>query len=311
MRLPRTPGTLLGAVLAAGLAGALGGCAPQPAPSADSGLIDVVASTSVYGDIARAVGGDAVSVTSLISDSAQDPHSFEASAQAQLALSKAEVVIENGGGYDDFVDTLLSGSPNTAATVVNAVEFSGLDHPGLDQSGDNFNEHVWYSFPAMTNLATRLAEVFSAADPGHRAEFTAGRDAFAKGLTALEGETAALKADHAGEGVAVTEPVPLYLLSATGLTNRTPPQFSRAVEEGTGVSPAVMHATLGLLEDERVKLLVYNEQTSGPETEQLIAAAKTAGIPSVPVTETLPQDKSYLEWMGDNLAALKAALAGG
>ena len=63
-----------------------------------------------------------------------------------------------------------------------------------------------------------------------------------------------------------------------------------------------------LFSDHAVTLLVYNEQTSGPETEQVLAAAKTAGIPVVPVTETLPAGKDYLSWMTGNLAAVKAAL---
>ena len=97
------------------LAATLTGCA-APRLEESSG-IQVVASTSVYGDIARAIGGEAVSVTSLISDAAQDPHSYEASARDQLALSHADVVIENGGGYDDFVTTLLKGTDNADATV--------------------------------------------------------------------------------------------------------------------------------------------------------------------------------------------------
>lgn len=299
MRPSRTSGILIGSALMLALAG----CAPQAAPSGDPGVIDVVASTSVYGDIARAIGGEAVSVTSLISDATQDPHSFEASAKAQLAVAKADVVIENGGGYDDFVDTLLSGSGNSDAAVLNAVDLSGLDH-----SGDNFNEHVWYHLPAMANLATRLAEVFSDADPGHRDQFAAALKTFSAGLDALEDDAAAIKAEYAGAGIAVTEPVPLYLLAAAGLTDQTPPQFSRAVEEGAGVAPAVMLETLQQLD--RAKLLVYNEQTSGAETEQLLDAAKAAGIPTVPVTETLPPGTGYLDWMGENLAAVKAALAG-
>jgi zinc/manganese transport system substrate-binding protein len=57
-----------------------------------------------------------------------------------------------------------------------------------------------------------------------------------------------------------------------------------------------------------VRALVYNEQTSGPETEQVLAAAQSAGVPVVPVTETLPEGEDYLGWMGANLDAVVAAL---
>ncbi len=59
----------------------------------------------------------------------------------------------------------------------------------------------------------------------------------------------------------------------------------------------------------QVKLLAYNEQTSGPETERVLAAAKQAGIPVVPVTETLPKGKDYIGWMNANLDAVESALA--
>ncbi|MEO6504741.1 MAG: zinc ABC transporter substrate-binding protein [Terrimesophilobacter sp.] len=305
MRIPRTIGIVIAGVLAVSGSTALAGCAPAAAPARQDGRIAVVASTSVYGDIARAVGGSAITVTSLITDASQDPHSFEASAQDQLAVAKADVVIENGGGYDDFMTSLRSGSGGHP-DVVDAVKVSGQN-----AGGDAFNEHVWYDFTAMGSVAERLAEAFSTLAPAHRRDFTAGEAAFAAGLAGLQHDAAAVKQSHAGSGVAVTEPVPLYLLEACGLENKTPAAFSRAVEEGTGVAPALMHATLQLFVDKRVRLLVYNAQTSGPETEQLRAAAKASGIPAVAVTETLPQGASYLGWMGENLAKIRAALAHG
>ena len=117
-----------------------------------------------------------------------------------------------------------------------------------------------------------------------------------------------MAAAHSGEAVAITEPVPLYLLTACGLVNRTPAQFSEAVEEDTGVSVRVLQQTLALFESHTVRALVYNAQTSGAETTRVLAAAKAAGIPAVPVTETLPAGDTYLGWMGDNLDAVVKAL---
>jgi zinc/manganese transport system substrate-binding protein len=298
-RIPRAGALVLGAIIVATLTG----CS-APA-SEDTAGIQVVASTSVYGDIARAIGGDAVTVTSLITDAAQDPHSYEASAQDQLAVAKADVVIENGGGYDDFVGSLLSGS-GAGPQVIDAVKVSGLDH-----GDDAFNEHVWYDFTAMRALGDRLANVFSTLDPAHREDFVAAQADFGSALAALEHDAAMVKQSHVGDGVAVTEPVPLYLLEACGLQNKTLGAFSRAVEDGSGVAPALMHSTLQLFTEHRVELLVYNAQTSGPETEQLLAAAKASGIPAVAVSETLPQEATYLSWMAHNLDAVKAALADG
>src|SRR3990170_6823756 len=108
-------------------------------PAAAS-AIPVVASTNVYGDIVEQIGGGKVKVTSVISDPDQDPHSYEANTQNQLALSKAKVVVENGGGYDDFIDRMLKSSDNSSAEVINAVKVSGKTAP----AGGELNEHVWY-----------------------------------------------------------------------------------------------------------------------------------------------------------------------
>lgn len=288
--------------LAAATAAALAGCTPGSA--ADDGRIRVVASTNVYGDIASTIAGDAVEVTSLMSDPAQDPHSFEASAQSQLAVSKADILIENGGGYDDFMGTLRSGSKNTKATVLNVVDLSGKE-----ADGGELNEHVWYDFATIQKLTVALTAALSKADPAQKATFTKNADAFSGGLTVLQNREAELRSQHAGEGVAVTEPVPLYMLDAIGLVDKTPEKFSAAIEEGTDVSPLVLQQTLALFSGHQVQLLAYNEQTSGPETERVLAAATRAGVPVVPVTETLPAGKHYIGWMNANLDAVGAALA--
>ncbi|MFC0042276.1 metal ABC transporter solute-binding protein, Zn/Mn family [Actinomadura rayongensis] len=300
--MPRT--SLLGGalVLGAGLLTACGGSGDSPA---GDGTVAVVASTNVYGDIARQIGGDRVRVTSIISDPSQDPHSYEASTRTQLDLSRARVVIENGGGYDDFVDRMLKTARNSSATVLNAVRISGRTAP----AGGELNEHVWYDVPSMARLADGLAGALGTADPAHAATFTANAAAFKGALAPLERETAALKAAHAGAGVAITEPVPLYLLDAAGLKNETPDEFSEAVEEGDDVPARVLRQTLALFTGKKVKALVYNAQTAGPETGKLEAAAKTAGIPSVPVTETMPAGKTYQTWMAGTIAALRAALS--
>ncbi|MCL2849265.1 MAG: zinc ABC transporter substrate-binding protein, partial [Micrococcales bacterium] len=110
----------------------LTGCGSSP----DDEHLSIVTSTNVWADVAAQVGGDLVEVTSIIGSSG-DPHSFDASARVQLTLSKADLVIVNGGGYDDFATTLLDGltTPPPAVTAVTVfTELHGADD----------NEHVWY-----------------------------------------------------------------------------------------------------------------------------------------------------------------------
>ncbi|MBT2553753.1 metal ABC transporter solute-binding protein, Zn/Mn family [Arthrobacter sp. ISL-5] len=299
---------------------ACGTTSEASAPTA-SNRIPVVTSTNVYGEIVESIGGNKVNVTAIISRTSQDPHSYEATAQDRLAISKAKLVLENGGGYDDFIHTMADDNNIPHDSIISAVEVSGLDpaadstpsataESGHDHDHGAFNEHVWYSPQAMSRLADAVAVKLGTIDPGSAAEFTANAASFKSGLTELEGKLAAIKKARGGSRVAVTEPVPLYLLEAAGLENRTPAAYTAAIEEGTDVSPAVLKAATALAASPDTKLLAYNEQTDGPQTEALKNAATAAGTPVVNFSETLPDGKTYLQWMADNVGNISKALEG-
>jgi zinc/manganese transport system substrate-binding protein len=286
------------------LAVTLSGCAV--ASTAADGRLQVVTSTDVYAAIVRAIAGSHVDVTALIDSPAQDPHSFEASARDQLAIARADVVVENGGGYDDFMNQLRQAAGKGGATTLDVVAISGHTAP----SGGELNEHVWYDFGSVQRFVTRLVAVLSTRLPDQARALEAAAARFIAGLHGLEATESSLRARYGGTAVAITEPVPDYLLSACGLVNRTPEQFSAAVEGGTDVSALVLEHTLELFDHHTVHALVYNEQTSGAETTRVLAAAHADDIPVVPVTETLPNTTiGYLAWMRANLAALTKALA--
>ncbi|PWJ52692.1 zinc/manganese transport system substrate-binding protein [Quadrisphaera granulorum] len=336
---PVRPLAVVGGLTAALLLSACGGTTPPAdapssagtAPATGGDRIAVVASTDVWGSVAQAVGGDAVEVTSIINDPSQDPHSFEASTRDQLLVQDAQVVVMNGGGYDPFMTQLLSAT-GTTAPVVDAVEVSGLegaedasadDHAGdhaethTDEHADDhghahgeFNEHVWYDLATAGKVAQALAQQLSTVDPAQASTFTANAKTFTDGLAAVQQVEASVKASSAGTGVAITEPVPDYMLAAMGLEVKTPEAFSEAVEEGTDVSPAVLADTEALFSSGAVKALVYNEQTTGAETEAVLSAAKAAGTAVVPVTETLPDGQDYTQWMTANAEAIRAAVQG-
>lgn len=269
-----------------------------------AGTIRVVVSTNVYGDIVRQIAGDKVKITALVTDPGADPHSYEANTQNQLAISKADLVIENGGGYDDFMDAMLKSAKNSKATVLNVVDISGKK----SAAGEELNEHLWYDFPTMEKLTDQVVAVLQAEDSANASTFVANANALKEKLQGFEATEAEIKRLHAGDGVAITEPVPLYLLDACGLTNKTPAAFSKAIEAETDVPPTVLKQTLDLFNGKQVKALVYNSQTTGPQTEQVLNAAKSNRIAVVPVTETLPAGKDYSTWMTDNIAALRSAL---
>jgi zinc/manganese transport system substrate-binding protein len=302
----------LAAVVILGVAGCStssegdGSSGSQTSSSATGGAgpVNVVASTNVYGDIVKAIGGPAVSVTSIIDSPDKDPHEYEADARTQLALSKAQLVVENGGGYDDFVDTMLNSDP-TKPTLINVSEVSGRDQ---DPAEGEFNEHVWYDFPTVEKLAAQLVTDLSTAAPDQARTFRSNAETFSAQLGQLQQYEAAIKAKHTGEGVAITEPVPLYLLEAAGLVNKTPETFSEAIEQDTDVPPSVLKETENLFDTKQVRLLAYNAQTTSPQTEAIQAAAERNNIPVVSMTETLPPGQTYLSWMQANLQAVSTAL---
>ncbi|MCS0498857.1 metal ABC transporter solute-binding protein, Zn/Mn family [Protaetiibacter mangrovi] len=303
---------------------ALGGCTADDATVGADG-IRIVASTNVYGDIAATIAGDGASVTSIIHDAAQDPHEYEADGRDALAISRADIVIVNGGGYDDFMTALLDAHASDAVTVIDVAQLSGLDpeaelHDHGDEGDEHddegvahdhgaFNEHVWYHFGTMATVGYELAESLAGRDPARASAFADRATTFSNGIDALQARAGELAARSGGAQVAITEPVPLYLLEAAGLVNATPEAFSEAVEEGTDAPALVVQQMVALVSDGSVALLAYNEQTVGPQTEVVLTAAQEAGTPVVSFSELLPAGAHYLDWMAANLDAVDEALA--
>jgi zinc/manganese transport system substrate-binding protein len=313
--------------LAAASALVLAGCAGTAAgDDAGDGKIVVVASTNVYGEIAQEIGGDLVDVTSIVTNESQDPHSFEPSARDQLAVSKADLVIENGGGYDAFIDALIESS-GAEAPVVTAVEYShdwpenaGHDEESADDADDHahdhgdhehiegFNEHVWYDPHTIAHVAEAIAVELGELSPDDAETFTANAEAFSGEVDGLEASLDEIGAAHGGDQVFVTEPVPVYLVQAADLENVTPEKFSEAVEEGQDVAPATLLESLDLVKAGEVSVVITNTQTGGAETQQIVDEADGLGIPVIAFSETLPEGQTYISWMQANIEALSAAL---
>jgi zinc/manganese transport system substrate-binding protein len=300
---------------------ALAGCsAAEDDARATAAPVQVVTATDVYADIARQIGGEDVEARSLVSSAGgTDPHSHETTARDVLAVKRADLVIVNGGDYDEFLTRALdaAGGDREVLTAVGVAHHedegaaAAASSPAPHDHGPDSNEHVWYDLKAMGALATVLAETLSALRPAGRDGFTARAQTFLAGVSDLMDRQASIRESHGGTPVAVTEPLPLYLLADCGLVDRTPAEFSEAIEEGTDVPVRVLRRTLDLVIDRTVALLVYNSQTTGPQTREVKDAAGGAGVPVVAMSETLPPGQTYLGWMRSNLDAVAAALAGG
>ncbi len=333
------------AALVAGASLVLAGCAGTAGSAAESGgesaegALNVVASTNVYGSLAAAVGGDTVEVTSIITSLAQDPHSYEASARDQLTVSEADLIIENGGGYDAFLDGLVEAS-GSEAPVLTAVEFShdfpgaeghdhaegeehtetpaaedadhaeaeeGHDHEGHDHI-EGFNEHVWYDPHTVVHLVEDIGHELGELDPANAETYEANAAALIERIEGLETDLADIAAAHEGESIFVTEPVPVYLAAAAGLVDATPAAFSEAVEEGQDVPPATLLEARQIIESGDVATVIANAQTGGAETTDITSLADSLDIPVLEFTELLPEGLDYVEWMQQNIDDLAGAL---
>jgi zinc/manganese transport system substrate-binding protein len=325
------PALALTSVAALTLAGCAAGSPGDAGSASSDGGISIVASTDVWGDVASVVAGDGVTVTSIIDSPDKDPHEYEATSRDQLAVSRASLIVENGGGYDPFIDTLREAS-NSSAPVVSAVEVSGLatedDHadeatPGAAETpaaGDHaeddhghiegFNEHVFYDLHTAAKVADAVAEQLAAIDPANADGYRDRAQDFDERIGGLETDAEAFSAQASGRGALVTEPVPLYLLAEMGVDNLTPASFSEAVEEDSDVAPADLQTVLTLITDGKASMLAYNAQATTSQTETVRTAAEAAGVPVVNFTETLPEGETYLDWMSANIDAVKAALGG-
>lgn len=304
---PSTPRCrLVGAVVGAVALVTLAACGSSADDASSGATISIVASTNVYGDIASHVAGDHAEVTSIIDNPNTDPHDYEASTRNMLAVERADIVIENGGGYDPFMQTLRDGADNSDAEVLDAVTISGK----RAAPGEELNEHVWYDFAGMTRLIERLRDALVELDPTHAEDYRANADGLVEQLRGLQSRAEEVGSAHRGATAAMTEPVPGYLLDTIGIDNRTPDAFSEAVEAGEPASPAVLAETLALFTDDPVDVLVANAQTVDDQTGQVVDTARNNDVPVVSVTETLPEGESYVTWMQANLTAIADALGG-
>jgi len=289
------------AATALGLAFGAGACADAATRTGAPDVVHVVAAENFWGNITSQLGGRDVKVTSLITSPNADPHLFEIDAADAATLAQAQVVIENGAGYDTWMSSLLSadgGSPR----IVNAATV-------LHVTGSDPNPHLWYDIPRVPSVAAAIAAALEKAAPRDTANFKANLAAFDASLAPLDTTLAGIRAHFHNVPVAYTERVPGYALAAAGLDVVTPSGFARSIEDGTDPGPADTLAMERLLDGRDINVLLYNVQTVTPVTTQIRNLARQHHIPVVGVSETMPTGAAtYQQWQQSQLTALSHAL---
>ena len=287
-----------GAVAGLALVFILGHAAPVAAAEEK---IAVVAAENFYGDIARQIGGDRTAVVSIMNNPDQDPHLFETTPATVRQIAGAQLVIFNGANYDSWMEKLLAAAPRPTRMVVNVAQLVGR------KAGDN--PHLWYDPATMPAVAIAIAEALSKADAAHAADYAARLKATLSSLATVTQRVAQLKAKHAGAAVTATEPVFGPMADALGLVMRNQ-RFQLAMMNDTEPSARDIAAFERDLRERKVKILIYNNQVSEKLTERLRELASKSKVPVVGVSETMPPNTSFQDWLLGELDALDKALSG-
>ena len=266
------------------------------------GKIVAVGAENEYADVIQQVGGKYVQVSAIMSNPNTDPHTFEASASVARLVSSAQLVVQNGVGYDGFMNTIENAAPSSSRKVIVVQNLLGLPT-------DTPNPHLWYKPVTMPAVANAVAADLAALSPAHASYFKANASAFVSSLAAWGNAIAAFKAKYPNTPVATTEPVADYMLQAIGADNLTPFAFQADIMNGTDPSAQDVDVERSLFTQHKVKVFVYNQQVTDSLTESFISLAQANGIPVVGVYETMPvPGYDYQSWMLAEVQDLQKAV---
>jgi len=295
-------------VLAAGLLATVtilgAGCGSKStSAAAPSGVLQVVAAENFWGSIASQLGGSRVRVESVITSPATDPHDYEPTAADARTLAGAQLVIENGIGYDPWAEKLIAANPVSGRIVLNAGDLLGIKPGG--------NPHRWYSPHDVQRMIDAIVRDFAKLEPKNSSYFVRQKTRFeASGLAQYKGLIATIKRKFHGVPVGASESIFAPLAQSLGLRLLTPPTFLKAISEGADPTAADKTTIDRQVAGKQIKVWVFNSQNSTPDIKRVTDAASRRGIPVTTITETLvPASASFQDWQSRQLRALAAALA--
>jgi len=269
--------------------------------SSSGRVIQVVAAENFWGSLIQQLGGTHVNVTSIVTDPNADPHEYESNAGDARAVANANLVIVNGVGYDEWALKLISADYNPNQTVLNVGENLGI--------ANGSNPHLWYN-PTYVNVTVKQMYLdLVKIDPADAGYYKQRYEALNASLAQVDGRMSQIKQQFGGTKVASTESIFVYLANATDLDLISPPAFMNAVSEGNDPPAQSISEFQNQLESGNVSVLVYNEQTVTPLTQQMKQIAAQYNVSTVGVTETIqPPNTSYQVWMNAQLIELQNAL---
>jgi zinc/manganese transport system substrate-binding protein len=272
------------------------------AAAASTTKITAIGAENEYADVISQIGGKYVNVSAIMSNPNTDPHTFEASPAVAREVTAAQLIVQNGVGYDTWATTIENADPSGSRKVINVQQLLGLPD-------STPNPHLWYKPTTMPAVANAVAADLGQIDPAQASYFKANAASFIASLTAWNNAIAAFKSAHPDVPVATTEPVADYMLQAVGADNMTPFTFQADIMNGTDPSPQDVALQNSLFTQHKVKVFLYNQQVTDSLTESFIKLAQENGIPVVGVYETMPTPGyDYQSWMLAEVNALDKAV---
>lgn len=270
--------------------------------TSNNNKIKIVSSMNFYSEVAKNIAQDKAEVTSIIESSSIDPHDFEPSANDAKKVSDADITIYNGGGYDSWFEKLTDNNNN--ATKIDAAKLINLS--------DGDNEHIWYNPQVLKNVAEKLTEELSNKDSNNKDFYNKNKENYIKELNKIEEKISSLKNKSEGKVVLTTEPVFEYAVKQLNLkTTDSIDRLAKATSQGNDPSPQDLKQIQEDIKNKKISFIVNNVQTTNKTVEGIIALANEYNIPIMNVSETKPNDKSYIEWMLSQYEALEKILNSG
>ncbi len=243
----------------------------------DDGRLRVVATTAQIGALVHEVGGDKVSITTLIGPGV-DPHDYELTSDARKAVDASAVILRNGVGLDDFLDDVLEDGDNEkklttvsdGASLRDAQE--ALEGHSADDGHDHGDEdpHIWHDIDNVKVMVHHIADALQAADAANAATYRANADAYLAVLDRTDMEIRALieTIPAANRKVVTNHDAFGYFLDRYGL------EFIGAVIPGTSTqaepSAKDIAAIVELIRSEGVKA-IFSESSVDPKVAAEIA----------------------------------------
>jgi zinc/manganese transport system substrate-binding protein len=276
----------------------------QPGPQLDgpcpTSAVAVLAVENFYANLVNQIGGQCVSTTTILSDPDADPHEFQPAASDVRSYQEAQLVVENGLGYDDFSDKIMA-TLSTQPALVKAGDVVGL------QVGAN--PHVWYSAGYVDQIRAAILSKLKLLNPQASAYYDAQSSALDQEFATYHNLINQIAAQFSGTPVGATESIFVDMAYTTGVKLSTPPEFMRALSEGNDPSARDTATFQNQIQNHQIKVLVYNTQTVTNLTEQLKTLAQQNNIPIVGVSETMPFGaQTFQGWHANELQLLLQAL---